>query len=144
MTCPSNPPAPAGYRVWRGSVPKELTDWAISIRDRINTFPYGMTWNRDYNGQSVVARKDYHTWTHRGGELVTGICIPGVTLYSPLPGALGLSPIANTGDPLATPDDTMAIFDAANASSGPDWTVVAFTGAALALVVGGFLFVIRK
>src|SRR5271168_2958041 len=27
-SCPSNPPPPAGYVVWKGPVPQELTQWA--------------------------------------------------------------------------------------------------------------------
>ena len=105
MTCPGNPPPPDGYRVWRGSVPPELVQWAIDLRDHIRSFPYGTVWTMSYGGQTVVARKDYHTWTYKGGQLLQGICIPGITLYEPIPPAVGAStPI---GDPamFGAPDD---------------------------------------
>lgn len=83
--CPSNPPPPAGYAVWQGAVPAELSNWAVDIRDHeIGKVPYWSTWSKDYNGVTVLARKDYHTWTYINGQLITGICIPGITLYQPI------------------------------------------------------------
>lgn len=150
--CPGNPPAPDGYQVWRGAVPKELTDWAVDIRNHINGFAYGTTWEKEYDGKSVVARKDYHTWTYRNGQLVTGICIPGVTLYSEKASSnsMGLvdtsTSTLNEGDPLSTPDESMswAMFDADNAGpQGVNWGAVALTGAAALGVVGLFFAAIR-
>jgi hypothetical protein len=143
MSCPSNPPAPTGYGVWLGRVPQPLTDWAISIRDHIAAPPYGTTWSKDYGGQTVIARKDYHTWTNRGGQLVTGICLPGVTLYSPRAknGLVGVSD--PSGDPLAMPDAAMAIYNAENADGGIAWGPVVGSGLALLVVVGGFVAAIK-
>ena len=149
-SCPGNPPAPAGYQVWRGAVPKELTEWAVDIRNHINAFPYGTIWHKEYGGQDVVARKDYHTWTYRGGQLLTGICIPGVTLYSARPGGSSLVDIgtADDSDPLATPDESFAdaLFDADSSAGqppGPSWPLVAATGAAAIVVVGLFIAAIK-
>ena len=43
----------------------------------------GMTDKRNIDGVQVMARIEPHTWTHRGGKLVTGLNPPirGVTLY---------------------------------------------------------------
>ena len=154
MTCPANPPAPAGYMVWKGAVPTELTQWAMQLRDNIAPFPYGQTWTLDYtdasgNPATVLARKDYHTWTWRNGQLVTGLCIPGVTLYAPIPGGTpttaeaGLPPPA--GDPLASADGTEAVWGAdtvPSATTAPptetSWPLVALTAGAIGGVV--FLF----
>jgi hypothetical protein len=87
--CASDPPAPAGYRVWTGRVPTELTQWAIDLLRTVNRYDYGTTWTMPFQGMTVLARKDHHTWTWRGGQLVTGICIPGITLYTPAPAAAG-------------------------------------------------------
>jgi hypothetical protein len=111
VSCPSNPPAPAGFRVWKGPVPAELTQWAMNLRDTVAQFPYGQIWTMSYQGAQVAARKDYHTWTWRNGALVTGICIPGITLYSALPTGQSVAD-PSPGDPLANPDGTEAVFGA--------------------------------
>lgn len=131
--------------MWRGAVPKELTDWAISIRDHVSSFSYGTIWSKEYDGRTIIARKDHHTFTYRGGRLLTGICIPGVTLYSPH--GIGLVDSTSTGDPLATPDESMAdaLFDADSSAGQPgvDWPVVGATAGAALLVVGLFVAAIR-
>jgi len=141
MSCPGNPPAPAGFTVWKGPVPTELVQWAISLRDHVSGFPYGQTWTMQYTDptgktQTVTARKDYHTWTYRGGQLVQGICIPGITLYQAKPtGVVG----ANYGDPLGgTPDGTEAVYGADVPGPGVNWKLVAVSAGAGALVVGLF------
>lgn len=126
--CPSNPAPPTGYAVWQGRVPPELTAWAIQIRDGINKFPYGTTWTRDWKGLPVLARKDYHTWTYVNGQLVSGICIPGVTLYQPLADRV-----------LFTFDEDQA--QAAGAKF--DTTGILISGAALIGVVGAFFLALR-
>jgi hypothetical protein len=104
--CPSDPPPPAGYRVWTGAVPTELTQWAIDLLRHVNAYAYGTTWTLVYQGQNVLARKDHHTWTWRGGVLVTGICIPGITLYTSAPATVS-----------AATDGTSAMFSS-DADSG--------------------------
>src|ERR1700758_549281 len=118
MTCPTNPPPPLGYGVWRGNVPTPLVQWAIGLRDRIRNFPYGQTWALDYNGAIVLARKDHHVYSYINGQLVSGICIPGVTLYQPTTPAAAaptsnLTATATTAlaaDDLTTPDPTAAVY----------------------------------
>lgn len=153
MSCPANPPAPPGYRVWRGPVPTELTQWAMQLRDNIAPWPYGQTWSMQYadptSGQTetVVARKDHHSWTYRGGQLVTGLCIPGITLYSPLPAGTTSASAAVGGDPLAgTPDGTEAVYGADTVPSPPastNWGLVLLDAAILAAVAAGFWYGIK-
>ena len=88
--------------MWTATVPASLEQWAISLLKGISAVAYGTTW---LNG-TALARKDFHTWTHRGGQLVTGICIPGITLYAPLPA--GFADPQNVGDPLAVPNAAYA------------------------------------
>lgn len=132
----TNPPAPAGYRVWRGSVPKVLTDWAIGLRNHIASYPFGQTWTTEYNGQTVVARCDCHSWTYRNGQLLTGLHIKDITLYSPLPATLVDSPQPQ-GDPLATPDPSLAaaLFNPPPAGVVSPWAV-----AGTLAVAGGVLY----
>ena len=157
VSCPSNPPAPDGYQIWKGPVPTEITQWAMQLRDNLAPFPYGQTWTLDYtdsngNPATVLARKDHHTFTWRPGVgLVTGICIMGVTAYAPIPGGSpGTAEVAAVaGDPLASPDGTEAVWgadtDPNDATSAPptstSWGLVALCAGALAatvtLVVGG-------
>lgn len=143
-SCPANPPAPQGFTVWKGAVPAELVQWAIDLRNHVASYPYGTVWQMAYNGQTVAARKDYHTWTWRNGVLVTGICIPGITLYSPLPaGTVGATA---GGDPLANPDGTEAVFgadDGSQPSTGPNWGLVIGSGVALAGVVTLFALAMK-
>lgn len=140
MTCAANPAAPSGYQVWRkAAVPQVLTQWAVSLRDReMRTSPYGATWPLYYDGQTILARKDHHTWTYKAGELVTGICIPGITLYAPVaPGAVSAEA---AGDPLATPDPTAAVYPS---DRGVDWGLVAASGTAAVATVAAFLLALR-
>jgi hypothetical protein len=150
MSCAVNAAMPPGYQVWRGAVPKELTDWAVDLRNHVASFPFGTTWTREYNGKTVLARVDHHDWTYRNGQLITGLCIKGITLYSAKLGGLGLvdTSTADDSDPLATPDESMsqALFDADSSAGmppGPNWGRVAATGGAALLVVGLFWAAIR-
>lgn len=142
MACQANPPAPAGYQVWRGNVPTELTQWAMDLRDHVSGFPYGQTWTLPSNGQTVLARKDHHTWTWRGGQLVTGLCIPGITLYAPASPTVAKA-ILSAGDPLAgPPDPTAAVFGAEEVQT-TDWGLVAVSGLAIVGVLTGFWAALR-
>lgn len=110
---------------------------------------YGETTGIDYvdpaTGQSsfVVARKDHHTWTYKGGKLLTGICIPGITLYEPvlamasLAGPEGSRGVGDTAtDSLATPDPNVAAF---TNEPGTNWGLVGISALAAAAVVGAFV-----
>lgn len=134
VSCPANPPAPAGYRVWTAAVPMPLTQWAIGLLQHVSSFPYGQTWTMQYNGQTVLARKDFHSWTHRNGQLVTG-CFQGITLYQQIPqGQVG----ATNGDPLGgPPDPNAAVYGGPPAKT--DWKLVALSAGAGAGVVAMFL-----
>lgn len=124
-------------------MPTELTQWAMQLRDHVSGFPYGQTWTMQYQGQTVTARKDYHTFTWRPGVgLVTGICIPGITLYqSNAPGLIG----QNIGDPLVNPDGTEAVYgaDTLPAPQKTDWPLVIASGAAIAATVAAFVLAIK-
>ena len=132
MTCPSNPAPPAGYRILRGHVVQPLTDWAISILRQIRDYPFGATFELTYGGVTYVARVDHHTWTYRGGQLVTGLCIPGVTLYEPRPAG-----DAATLDSLETPDPTAAVYGDVG-DDAIDWKLVGTSALAIGVVVGLF------
>jgi hypothetical protein len=141
VTCPANPPAPAGYTVWKGPVPQPLVDWAVSIRDHVFDKPFGYTQTLNYAGQDVVARVDTHTWSYVKGQLLTGLCWKGVTLYSPVPSP---SSPAGTGQVAAaqapgltpdqvTPDPSYALYPQ---EQGTDWRLVGACAVAI-LAVGG-------
>lgn len=140
MSCPNNPPSPEGFRIWRGAVPPQLTDWAIYLRDlEAPQAPYGTVWGMNYtpSGGSpiyVLARKDHHSWTFRGGRLVTGICIFGITLFSQIPTAAQTS-FDSLTDTLDAPDPNAAVYTSdvpspSPSPSQPDWGLVAASGAA--------------
>lgn len=144
-TCPNNPPPPDGYKIWRGPVPRPLSQWAIDQRDHwMGQVAYGETTGIDYvdpaTGQSsfVVARKDHHTWTYKGGTLLTGICIPGITLYQPLLTAALAGPpgVGAATDSLATPDPNVAAY---TNEPGTNWGLVGISALAAAAVVGAFV-----
>jgi hypothetical protein len=115
----------------------------MDLRDHVSGFPYGQTWVTTYQGQRVTARKDYHTWTWRNGTLVTGLCIPGITLYQAnAPGIIG----QNIGDPLANPDGTEAVYGADDVPppASTNWPLVIGSGIAAAAVVALFALAIRS
>ena len=151
MTCPGNPAPPPGYGLWKGPVPPVLTQWAMGIRDHINSggFPFNTTWSVPYNDQLIVARKERHGWTYKNGQLVTGLCISGVTLYAPLTidsappaGTIGTgdTPTANpNAGPALPPDQVTPSTDYGVFSSPPtDWSLIALSAGAGALVIGLF------
>lgn len=137
MSCPANPPAPAGFAVWRGPVPPPLSRWAVGLLKTVNQHDFGYTWQTTdpTTGKPVVARLDRHTWHFdSSGKLLTGLCWKGVTLYASLPqGQVG----ASTGDPLGgPPDPNAAVYGAPPAKT--DWKLVALSAGAGAAVVGLF------
>lgn len=132
-SCPTNPPAPNGYAVWQGAVPPILSAWATDLLKVINKVPFGYTWNRVHNGQTILARKDHHAWTYRGGQLLTGLCIQGITLYRPFTTGAVPGDTDITNIEAAQPDPTLAVYD--NAPSSTDWGLIAVgTGAAVGVV----------
>lgn len=145
MSCPANPPPPAGFVIWKGPVPAPLTQWAMDLRDHINQFPRGYTWTIQYGGGTVLARHDSHSWTWRNGVLVTGLCLSGVTLYRPAVQQAGLNAADATDPATATPDPELALYSASatRAPEKTDWGLVLVCAAALATVSGGFVWGIR-
>jgi hypothetical protein len=137
-------PIPSGWRVWKGPVPPELVQFAIAVRNKINEYQYGtIAQTTTYGGQTVGAFKSHHTWTYRPTGLVTGICIPGISLVvqTGTSNSFGLGQPSNStptsspqGD-LSQPDPSLAVF---GAEDGIDWPLVAASAIALASVVGLF------
>ena len=154
MPCPVEA-TPAGWTVWRGPVPAQLVQLAVDARDHINKYAYGQFVSQMvYNGQTVGIFKSHHTWTNRGGQLVSGICIPGISLLIPagspagMPGVAGL-PIgmgdatgAASTDPLQTPDPSAALFGADDLET-TDWRLVIETAAVIAFSAGAFWLALK-
>jgi hypothetical protein len=146
-SCPNNPPPPDGFRIWRDPVPQPLADWAIYLLSaEAPRAPYGTTWGLDYtlpgttNSSRVIARKDRHTWTYRGGKLVTGLCIFGITLFQSVP-MTALASYNSADDSLDTPDPNAAVYTAD--AQGPSWGLVFASGAAGVGVVTLFLLALK-
>ena len=139
MACPANPPPPDGFRIWRRPVPRPLTEFAIGIRDQIAKYPLRTQFGTWYNGEYVVARVDSHSWTYVNGQLVTGLCIKGVTLFEAVP-TVALTSYNPVTDTLDTPDPNAAVFDA---PPGPDWPLVALSAGAAAGVEALFLWALK-
>lgn len=141
--CPPNPAAPAGFAIWRGSVPPELTQWAVALRDNITPFPYGQEWAASWNGINVVARKDHHTWTYRkhpdgSTTLAQNICIPGITLYKavPMTGTSGLGEDLVFDPATAAPDIELALYPASQRPAPSFWRPALGGAVAGAAIVG--------
>lgn len=141
MSCPVDP-VPTGWRVWRGAVPPQLTDMAITIRDHIRLYEYGaipaqVPWKASDGSDIVVGTwKNHHVWTYKGGKLIENICIPGVTLVTRPAGALV---VTEPPDSIQTPDPNAAMYPA----EGIDWLTVGLSAAVGALVVAGFFYVLK-
>jgi hypothetical protein len=136
--CPNNPPPPEGFRIWRGAVPEEISNWAkYLLNNELPRAPYGTTWGMTYSSegavsQPVVARRDHHSWTFRNGKLITGICVPGITVFQPL-STIALASYNPATDNLDAPDPTAAVFP--SPPEGPSWSLVAASAAAAGGVV---------
>jgi hypothetical protein len=151
VTCATNPPAPSGYRVWRKSVPPALQQWAMYLRDHINQHPYWTTWTTSYNGQGALARKDYHTWTYRKQpdgtiQLETGICLPGITLYEPIPttsSTTGAAPSLGDSD-LTTPDPNAAVYSKYDPPETTDWPLTLLSAGAIVGVSVAFALALKN
>jgi hypothetical protein len=149
-SCPDNSSPPSEYVIWRGPVPPELTQWAITLRDLMSQYPYGQTWTTIWNGATVLARKDHHTFTYRrlpdgSATLLTGICIPGITIYRERPRQAGLNAADATDPATALPDPELALYSV-SATQPPertDWGLVLACAAAIAVVSGGFVWGVR-
>lgn len=126
MAC-TQQPIPAGWRVWRAAVPQDLAAIAIQIRDHVRDYPLGqIAQAMTFGGQTVGFFVSSHTWTYRNGQLVTGLCIPGVSL-------LIQNAQASTGvhpqDSLDQPDPNAAVWTPDDRQIS--WPIVAVTAAAI-------------
>jgi hypothetical protein len=109
-------PIPKGWKVWRGAVPSELADMAKDVRDHIGLYEYGkLAQVSIYAGQPVATFKSRHTWTYKDGKLVTGICIPGVSLLVPVAPYTVAGVAPDTAVDLSRPDPELATWDASAA-----------------------------
>ena len=142
MSCPQEN-VPAGWKVWRGAVPTELTQLAMDVRDHVRSYPYGsIAKTVNYSGQNVGVFVSHHTWTYKGGQLLTNICIPGCSLIvQQAPGAVGVSPMQ---DSLSTPDPTAAVYGADDVPiQHTNYTLVAVTATAIVATCAAFAYAIR-
>ena len=141
--CPLDLPAPQGYAVWQGAVPPVLSAWAVQLLKGVSKVPFGTTWTENYNGATVLARCDVHTWHYLpDGTLLTGLCWKGITLYKPLPAGVGATDTDVTNIGTATPDPTLAVYDQ-SPPSGTNWPLVIVSGVAITATVAAFLLAIK-
>jgi hypothetical protein len=91
---------PPGWKLWTDpKVPPELTKFAMAVRDKINSYPYGSIaeTTTDALGRTIGAWKSHHTWSYLlqpdgTRKLTTGLWIPGVSLViKQEPPAIGTS-----------------------------------------------------
>jgi hypothetical protein len=122
----------------------------MMLRDHINQHPYWTTWTTSYNGQGVLARKDYHQWTFRKQpdgtmQLETGICLPGITLYEPIPATsttgAGATPLGDSD--LTTPDPNAAVYSKYEPPETTDWPLTLFSAGAIVAVGVAFALAIK-
>jgi hypothetical protein len=139
VTC-AQEPLPSGWRVWRGPVPAELAQLAMDVRDHVRRYTRGtIVQTVTYQGTPVGVFVSSHTWTYRGGTLVTGICIPGVSLVVPV-GQTGVGDTGSATTDLSTPDPTLAVFGAPETT---DWGAVAVSATVILGLSAAFAWAIR-
>ncbi len=150
MSCPQEP-VPLWWSVWRGPVPTELTQLAMDVRDHVRSYKRGtIVQTLDYMDPSTSQHKTVgvfvssHTWTYKRQPdgsvvLMTGICIPGVSLLVQQPLPTGVTANAMpVADDLSTPDPTAAVWGATDVPVSPALPVSgAIGGAGLGAILGG-------
>jgi hypothetical protein len=145
VTC-SSESIPAGWQVFSGAVPAPLTQWAMAIRDRISKYAYGsIAETIQYNGQNYGAFKSHHSWTYRKNPsgtmtLVTGLCIPGISLLVPTSSGTG---VVGAITPVPGPDVALAVYGADDVPRPTDWGLVAVGAIASAAIIGAFYLTLR-
>jgi ethanolamine utilization microcompartment shell protein EutL len=141
MTCPQEG-IPDGWRVWRGPVPAELGQFAVDALARISRFAYGsVAAMTEWQGVQVAAYKTHHTWSFRQGQLVTGICIPGLSLLVPLGAPVGVGAASVAAADLSTPDPSLAVYGSPPEET--DWVLVGVSGVAIAATTAAFWLAIQ-
>ena len=141
MTCPQEP-IPPNWRVWRSpQVPADLVAVAKSIRDHIHDYTRGaIVAQIVHQNETVGFFVSSHTWTYKNGQLVTGICIPGVSLLiQDSPNLASALP----PDSLDQPDPNAAVWIAAP-DPGPSWPLVVAGAVAIGVTITAFLYVLRR
>ena len=137
-------PLPAGWKLWLDpKVPPELTKFAMAVRDKINQYEYGKVAETTTlpDGRIVGAFKSAHTWTYKKQpdgttKLLTGICIPGISLVIAQPQA-GTPAMSGEGGAFIAPHPNAVRF-LANEVTSKTPVGVAVT-AAVAVGVGALL-----
>lgn len=123
--------------MWRGPVPAELGQFAVDALARISRVAYGsVAGMTEWQGVEVAAYKTHHTWTFRQGKLVTGLCIPGLSLLVPRDAPVGVGAARVAVADLSTPDPSLAVYSAPPEQT--DWMLVAVSGVAIAATTAAF------
>lgn len=134
--CPLGPIPANNWTLWIGAVPPQLTAFAVSSLKTESEHPYGYEWTTTYDGQQVLAIKQHHTWTYNTGKFVTGICIPGITLYRPK--KIGVQEVDTD---LSVPNADIAWFDAGQDYLRPtSWKMVTECAIVILLLIALFYF----
>jgi hypothetical protein len=136
---------PSGWKPWTGPVPPQIVDNAIAIRDHVRQFykkgSSVIAQTMTYNGTLIGFLVNTHTWTWRNGKLLTGLCIPGVSVLVRLPTpAEALTPTSST-NPLAIPDPNLATWTAVPETT--DWPLVGAGLTAIAATVTAFFLALK-
>jgi hypothetical protein len=135
---------PLGWRVWRQTeVPTPIVQAAIAIRDHARDYRLGaIAQTMTYGGQSIALWVSSHSWTWKNGVLVTGICVPGVSVLVAVPAGSGGIGSA-TADNLDTPDPTAAVYALDEPPRSTSWPLVLVSGLAIAATAAAFVLAIK-
>ncbi len=144
MSCPQEP-FPQGWSVWKGPVPTELTQLAMDVRDHVRNYRRGtIVQTLPYQSQTVGVFVSSHTWTYKRqpdgtAVLVTGICIPGVSLLiQQAPSTATATAMPMIASDLSIPDPTAAVWGAEDVPVSPTLPLSgAIGGAGLGAILGG-------
>lgn len=142
MPCPPNPPPPAGTTMWPAHRP---VSGAILAWSRANLkYPKGTLVTANVGGEDVIARLETHYHPPNGPIQPWG-CHKGNTIYAPTspidPSQYGVViPVGAVDAPGTTTDPWVEAggswYD--SETRGTNWTLVAVSAAATALVIAGF------
>ena len=152
MSCPQEP-IPSGWRLWKNApVPVPLQQFAVDVLSKVRSYPRGSIAKViTYGDQTVAAFVSSHSWSYRNGKLVTGLCIPGVSLLIMTTPSSGLAfsdaqqkwELGATADDLSTPDPTAAVYSVDAPPEVTDWRLITTTAVITVGVVGLFLYGMR-
>jgi len=140
-------PIPGGWRVWRGPVPAPLTQAAMDVRDHIRQYERGTIARVvEYNGTTAAFFVSSHSWTYKrqpdgSMKLITGLCIPGVSLLSQAT-PVGANATADT--PFPDPDPELAVYGADDVPDETNWGLVVVGSFAIFTVTWAFVQGMRR